>query len=209
MRILTFISLLVTLVACAQTEDNNDQTEANLEQYQTAYFASGCFWCLEAIFQTVDGVIEAESGYSGGETKDPTYEQVCTGKTGHAETVKVYYDSTKVSYIELVEVFFNSHDPTTKNQQGPDSGTQYRSAIFYQNSEEKRTAEELISEYLSQERFTRITTEVAAFDVFYKAEEYHQDYVKKNQEASYVKHVSKPRLEDFLKKMPKYRKDKP
>lgn len=208
MKFLSLVFLSIALVSCAQ-EKNTHPEKADLSRYQTAYFASGCFWCLEAIFETVDGVVEAESGYSGGTVSDPSYEMVCTGSTGHAETVKVYYDSSKVNFYELVEVFFNSHDPTTENQQGPDYGTQYRSAIFFTDSNEKNIAESYIKDMLETGTYERITTEVTQFNNFYLAEEYHQDYVKKNQEKAYVQRVSLPRLQRFFNKMPEYRKSYP
>jgi peptide-methionine (S)-S-oxide reductase len=169
-------------------------------KYKDAYFASGCFWCVEAIFETVKGVDYAESGYSGGNTKNPSYEDICTGKTGHAETVKVHYDTTIISYKELLRVFFNSHDPSTLNQQGPDRGTQYRSAIFYKTATEKEQANSYIKQLKKEGKFKTITTEVEPFTVFYKAESYHQDYEKNNPDNPYIENVSKPRLNAFKKK---------
>lgn len=196
-------------MACSQEKSTSKKSTEDLSTFQTAYFASGCFWCLEAIFETVDGVEEAESGYCGGDIENPTYEMVCTGATGHAETVKVYYDSSKVNYEQLVEIFFNSHDPTTKNQQGPDTGTQYRSAIFYTNDSEAEIANTYIKNLLSSQAFHKITTEVTLINKFYKAEAYHQDYVRKNQEKAYVQRVSLPRLQRFFNKMPEYQKSNP
>lgn len=179
----------------------------SLDSLQTAYFASGCFWCVEAVYESVNGVIEAESGYAGGTTADPTYEDVCSGNTGHAETTKIYYDSTVISFEELVDVFFNSHDPSTYNQQGPDHGTQYRSIAYYQNEREKRIIEEKILTLLTEKVYSTITTEVKELDTFYRAEDYHQDYVRKNQSNSYVRNVSIPRVNDFKQKMPTVVKD--
>lgn len=184
----------------AKSEMKSNSTQ--LDTLQTAYFASGCFWCVEAIFQSVEGVYEVVSGYSGGKEKNPSYVSVSMGQTGHAETVKIYYDSTKVKYATLVDVFFDSHDPTTKNQQGADRGTQYRSAIFYKNSNEQKIAKEKIANLLSSSTFSKITTEVTAFDTFYLAEEYHQDYEMRNPTNGYVKNVSIPRLNAFKKKRP-------
>jgi peptide-methionine (S)-S-oxide reductase len=169
-------------------------------KYKDAYFASGCFWCVEAIFETVKGVDYAESGYTGGSTKNPTYEAICTGKTGHAETVKVHYDTTVISYKDLLRVFFNSHDPSTLNKQGPDSGTQYRSAIFYTNSYEKNLSTEYIKQLKKDGKFKSITTQVEPLTVFYKAEAYHQDFEKNNPNNPYVKSVSHPRMDAFKKK---------
>lgn len=167
---------------------------------KTAYFASGCFWCTEAIFELIVGVKSAESGYTGGKTVKPTYEQVCSGKTGHAEAIKVVYYPATVSYEKLVRAFFESHDPSTLNQQGPDKGTQYRSAIFYQNETEKQLSLAYIKELKVKGTYKTITTEVAPFSVFYPAEFYHQDYEKKNPNNGYIQAVSKPRMAAFKKK---------
>ena len=196
---------LLAFQSCAQKTDNEKNLKRNsipkdLSKFQTAYFASGCFWCVEAIYESVEGVVEAESGYAGGSTKNPTYEEVCRGNTGHAETVKIYYDSTKVSYNELVRVFFNSHDPTTLNKQGPDSGTQYRSAVFYKNSSEKEITERYIDSLTSKKIYPTITTELAPYTVFYKAEIYHQDFKACNPNNPYIQNVSNPRLKEFQKK---------
>lgn len=177
-------------------------------KYKDAYFASGCFWCVEAIFETVKGVDYAESGYTGGSTKNPTYEAICTGKTGHAETVKVHYDTTVISYKELLRVFFNSHDPSTLNKQGPDSGTQYRSAIFYSNIYEKNLTTEYIKQLKKDGKFKTITTQVEQLTTFYKAEGYHQDFEKNNPNNPYVKSVSHPRMDAFKKKSKEFLKKK-
>jgi peptide-methionine (S)-S-oxide reductase len=214
MRTFSLLSaLFIALCACSQREqqtvqNSQEKKSANLDSLQTACFASGCFWCVEAIFESLDGVEEVVSGYSGGKEKNPTYEQVSAGLTGHAESVKIYYDSTKVTYQTLLEVFFGSHDPTTLNQQGPDRGKQYRSAIFYKNASEKEAAEKYIQELLKAKTFTKITTEVAPFSVFYKAEDYHQDFEQLNPENSYVRGVSIPRLNKFKQKFPKLLKKK-
>ncbi len=205
--------MFIALCACSQKEEQTtskgtEKKSTNLDGLQTAYFASGCFWCVEAIFESVDGVEEVVSGYAGGKEKNPTYEQVSAGLTGHAESVKIYYDSTKVSYQSLLEVFFGSHDPTTLNQQGPDRGKQYRSAIFYKNQGEKTAAETYIQELLKAKTFSKITTEVAPFSGFYEAEEYHQDYEQLNPDNSYVRAVSIPRLNKFKQKFPKLLKKK-
>ena len=179
---------------------SSSYAQKSKSKYKDAYFASGCFWCVEAIFETVKGVDYAESGYTGGSTKNPTYEAICTGKTGHAETVKVHYDTTVISYKELLRVFFNSHDPSTLNKQGPDSGTQYRSAIFYSNSYEKSQASDYIKQLKKEGKFKTITTQVEPLTVFYKAESYHQDFEKNNPNNPYVKSVSHPRMDAFKKK---------
>ena len=173
---------------------------AQKEATKTAYFASGCFWCSEAIFELIVGVKSAESGYTGGKTVNPTYEQVCSGNTGHAEAIKVVYYPSTVTYEKLVRAFFESHDPTTLNQQGADKGTQYRSAIFYQNDAEKQYANTYCKELVTNGTFKLVTTEVVPFTIFYAAESYHQDYEKKNPNSGYIQAVSKPRTLAFKKK---------
>lgn len=152
----------------------------NQQDYKTAYFASGCFWCVESIYENLKGVKEVKSGYSGGKTINPTYNQVISGKTGHAEAIKVIYNPNIISFETLVDVFFGSHDPSTLNQQGPDRGTQYRSVAFYSNEVEQKIINDKIDELLEMKIFKIITTEVKKFEKFYFAEEYHQDYKKKN-----------------------------
>lgn len=182
-------------------------SKQDLQKYETAYFASGCFWCVEAIFESVKGVKEAISGYSGGTEENPTYEQVSYGKTSHAEAVEVYYDPKEISYIELVQVFFGSHDPTSLNRQGPDRGAQYRSIAFYKNPEEKKIIESYMAALEESGNYNDpIVTEVTAFTKFYDAEDYHQDYEKKNPNNSYVRQVSVPRLNRFKKNFPDYLK---
>ncbi|MFT5858343.1 MAG: peptide-methionine (S)-S-oxide reductase [Flavobacteriaceae bacterium] len=207
-RLLSIFVLGFALYSCAETSSTipevakNQMTPADLESAQVAYFASGCFWCVEAVYESVEGVHEAVSGYSGGPSENPTYAEICTGRTGHAEAVKVYYDSSVVSYQTLVDVFFNSHDPTTLNRQGPDSGTQYRSAVFYQTEAEKKIVKATIKALLSEGEFNNITTEVSKLDIFYDAEDYHQDYERNNPNQPYIKGVSIPRLNAFKAKMP-------
>jgi len=204
-KLKVIILLFISVNSIAQPANTNSlkkSVSTQLDTLQTAYFASGCFWCVEAIFQSVEGVHEVISGYSGGKEKNPSYATVSMGQTGHAETVKIFYDSSKVNYSTLVDLFFDSHDPTTKNQQGADRGTQYRSAIFFQNINEQKIAQEKIKVLLSSGKFSKITTEVTAFDIFYKAEDYHQDYEVNNPNNGYVKNVSIPRLNAFKKKRP-------
>jgi len=180
-----------------------------LQQYETAYFASGCFWCVEAIFESVKGVKEVVSGYSGGPETDPTYEQVAYGRTGHAEAVEVYYDPNMISFFQLVQVFFGSHDPTSLNQQGPDRGAQYRSIAFYNNEAEKKTIDTYIKALEDNQVYDRpIVTQVVPFEVFYKAEEYHQDYEMKNPNNGYIQNVSIPRLKRFQKNFPDLLKER-
>ena len=196
----SFISCQSSSATLNEKSTNSNASKTNTPPVKTnavAYFASGCFWCVEAVFESVKGVGEVESGYAGGLEKNPSYELVCTGTTRHAEAVKVYYDSTKISYSTLLTVFFDSHDPSTLNQQGPDRGPQYRSMIFYQNEKERVLAENYITNALLKKQFSKITTEVVPFEVFYKAEAYHQNYERLHPEQSYVRAVSIPRLNRF------------
>tara|TARA_R110002049_G_scaffold272734_1_gene450379 strand:- start:221 stop:847 length:627 start_codon:yes stop_codon:yes gene_type:complete len=191
-----------------KTEASKEQDSKRLEGLSKAYFASGCFWCVEAIFEEVKGVEEAVSGYAGGKEKNPTYEQVSAGLTTHAEAVMVYYNPDKVDFKTLVKVFFGSHDPTTLNQQGPDRGPQYRSIAFYSNENEERIIKEYIAQLKAENVYNdEITTEVKKLDMFYNAEEYHQDYEKNNPNNSYVRNVSIPRLKRFEAKYPELLKD--
>ncbi|MDP2526940.1 peptide-methionine (S)-S-oxide reductase MsrA [Maribacter dokdonensis] len=180
-----------------------------LSKYETAYFASGCFWCVEAIFESVNGVKEVISGYAGGEQKNPTYEEVGYGKTDHAEAVEVYYDPKVISFTQLVQVFFGSHDPTQLNRQGPDRGRQYRSIAFYKNEDEKKIIESYIQALVDNKVYDNdpITTEVTPYTVFYKAESYHQDYEKNNPNNSYIRNVSIPRLNRFKANFGDYLKE--
>lgn len=182
-------------------------SKQDLQKYETAYFASGCFWCVEAIFESVRGVKEVISGYAGGIEENPTYEEVSYGKTTHAEAVEVFYDPKEISYFELVQVFFGSHDPTSLNRQGPDRGAQYRSIAFYKNSEEKKIIESYMAALEESGKYKDpIVTEITAFSKFYDAEDYHQDYERKNPNNSYVRQVSVPRLNRFKKNFPDYLK---
>ena len=164
---------------------SNVVTKTISEATEVAYFASGCFWCVEAIFESVVGVEEAVSGYAGGFTENPTYQKIGTGNTGHAEVVAVYYNSKKVSFETLVAVFFGSHDPTTKNGQHPDYGTQYRSIAFYKTHAEKELIENAIAKLNKEVYDGKIATEVTKLTKFYEAEEYHQDFEKRNPNQSY------------------------
>lgn len=165
---------------------------------RTAYFAAGCFWVEEAMFESLKGVSKVYSGYCGGTAPDPSYEEVCTGRTGHAETVEVHYDPKVISYATLLKVFFGSQDPTTRDRQGPDEGTQYRSAVFYQNENEKAEAEATIEKLDAAGTFGgKIVTEVVPFQRFWKAEAYHQGYERLHPDQPYVATVSKRRYDAF------------
>ena len=158
----------------------------------------GCFWCLEAVYMELQGVTEIVSGYSGGEVADPSYQQVCSGNTGHAEVVQVTFDPEQITYEEILSVFFATHDPTTLNKQGADVGTQYRSVIFYQNGEQKEAAEKLIADLDSQQIWSNpIVTEVAPLEVFYEAEDYHQEYYRYNSAQPYCQVVITPKVATF------------
>ena len=166
-------------------------------ELKNAYFASGCFWCVESIYESLEGVNDVVSGYSGGWLKNPSYRQVLTGKTGHAESIKVSYNPNQISFSKLVEIFFASHDPTTLNKQGPDIGPHYRSIAFYETNEEKIIIEKEIKRLLDNKVYDLIVTEVKNFEIFYLAESYHQDYKIKNPNNPYIWNVSVPRIEKF------------
>ena len=166
----------------------------------TAVFGGGCFWCVEAVYQRLDGVTSVMPGYAGGKVPNPTYEQVCTGTTGHAEVAQITFDADKTSYKELLEWFWKSHDPTTLNRQGPDTGTQYRSAIFYHTPEQQAAAEEIIREITTAKIWPApIVTEVTPFTAFYKAEDYHQEYFRNNAAQPYCRAVVAPKVAKFRK----------
>jgi len=168
---------------------------------QSATLAGGCFWCLEAVYDSLQGVIDVVSGYAGGTTVNPTYRQVCSGQTGHAEAVQIQFDPSIISYRDLLEVFFSIHDPTTPDRQGADVGTQYRSAIFYHTTDQKKIAEATIQE-LSEEKIwpSKIVTEVTPLSMFYPAEEYHQEYFARNPDQGYCAMVVSPKVAKFRQK---------
>jgi peptide-methionine (S)-S-oxide reductase len=179
------------------SQKESSMTTANVE---TATFGAGCFWCVEAVFQRLEGVLSVESGYSGGTKPNPTYEQVCSGTTGHAEVTQITFDPKVISYDELLEVFWKTHDPTTLNRQGNDVGTQYRSAIFYHNEKQKELAEKYKKELDASGAFEKpIVTEISPFTAFYKAENYHQNYYNDNSFQPYCMFVIRPKLTKFEK----------
>jgi peptide-methionine (S)-S-oxide reductase len=197
MKIVSYVILFFAVVSCTNAQTKKLSIEPKNGQ-SVAVFASGCFWCTEHVFEAVVGVDEAISGYSGGTTKNPSYEQVGSNRTGHAESIAVFYDPKVISFKELVNVFFASQDPTTPNQQGPDRGSSYRSIAFYKNAAEKKIIEDKIKELTDKKVFTNpIVTEVKPVTDFYEAEDYHQDYVKNNPNQPYVKGVSVPRYNKF------------
>ena len=167
---------------------------------ETAVFGGGCFWCLEAVFQRLPGVKSVESGYAGGRVENPTYKQVCSGNTGHAEVVRVSFDPGQISYRDLLDVFFAIHDPTTLNRQGNDLGTQYRSVIFYNSDEQRREAEQAIAELTAAHEFSApIVTTVNPLATFYAAEDYHHNYFNDNSNQPYCRFIIAPKLEKFRK----------
>lgn len=204
-----FIAIIVGifLLSCqTQGNDGSSGTEASVEKevinYQnldTATFAGGCFWCVEASFEQIKGVAEAVSGYSGGTKATADYRLVSSGQTGHAEAVQVFYDPSIIDYETLLDIFFTAHDPTQLNRQGPDIGPQYRSEIFYHNEEQKELAEKKMKQ-LANDFSSPIATKLSKLDVFYDAEDYHQDYEEKHPNNGYIVNVSRPKIEKVAKK---------
>jgi peptide-methionine (S)-S-oxide reductase len=193
----------VTKSEIANAEPVEVPAENGMER---AYFASGCFWCVEAIYESIEGVDEAISGYAGGHTKNPTYEESNTGRTGHAEAVEVIYDPESVDFRTLVEVYFGSQDPTQVNGQGPDIGSQYRSIVFFQNQQQKEIVEEVKSQ-VAQDYEEPIAAEILPFQKFWVAEDYHQDYERNNPNNPYIQNVSIPRLNRFKSNFPEILKE--
>jgi len=194
--------LAVTALACARSRPeshNSPNTFAmSMDSYDVATFGAGCFWCTEAIFSRLEGVISVVPGYSGGHVPNPTYEQVCSGTTGHAEVCQITYDPNRISYDELLEVFWKTHDPTTPNRQGNDIGTQYRSVIFY-HSDEQRQRAEYFKQLLDSSGVYEapIVTEIVPFERFWPAEEYHRNYFERHPEKAYCALVIRPKVEKF------------
>ena len=189
--------LLFILSINLQAQQKNKNMSDHL---QTATFGNGCFWCTETIFQRLKGVHSVLPGYSGGAVKNPSYKEVCTGRTGHAEAIQILYDPDEISYETLLEVFFFTHDPTTLNRQGNDVGTQYRSVIFYRDEDEKMMAEKMIRRLDAEKVYPDpIVTQVVPFEAFYEAEDYHRDYYNNNKEQPYCRAVINPKLNKFLK----------
>lgn len=203
------VALLTQMSACAQDgivqsktfkEMNNAEATNKEQRTEVATFGAGCFWCTEAQFQQLEGVEKVESGYSGGFVDNPTYTQVCTGTTGHAEVTNIHYDPSKISFDELLAAFWVAHDPTQLNRQGNDVGTQYRSVIYYHNEEQKQKAEEYKKKLNEEQAYSSdVVTEISPFTKFYKAEDYHQNYYNQNGSQSYCMFVVKPKLDKFKK----------
>ena len=203
--LLVLLVLTMSLQSCGQNKESKKTTSKNEQtmnntNLDTITLAGGCYWCIEAIYQRLDGVVSVESGFTGGNMKNPSYRDVCTGTTGHAECVQVTYDKTKTNLDEIFKVFFTVHDPTTLNRQGADEGTQYRSGIFYRNDEQKQAAEGIIKALTEAKIYSDpIVTEVTPFTVFYKAEDYHQDYYNQHGSQPYCQIVIRPKVEKFEK----------
>jgi peptide-methionine (S)-S-oxide reductase len=194
----------LTLISCAQT-DRFSTSFANINSMtniktDTATLGAGCFWCVEAVFQQLDGVLKVTSGYSGGHVANPTYEQVCSKNTGHVEVAQIVYDPSKITFDEILEVFWKTHDPTTVDQQGNDRGPQYRSVIFYNSPEQKQKAEEYKAELDKSGAWSKpIVTTIEPLKNFYVAEDYHQNYYNNNTDQMYCRYVIQPKLEKFEK----------
>lgn len=213
LQLITIFTLLLS--ACGETTNKKIQMEtknrltstesesvqgSNPSSYDTITLGGGCFWCVEAVYEMLDGVGKVESGYSGGTIKNPSYREVCAGTTGHAEVAQITFDNSKTSFEEILKVFFTVHDPTTLNRQGPDIGTQYRSVIFYRNDNQRKIAESIIDDLNKNKVYSKpVVTQLEPFTVFYKAEDYHQDYYNQNKEAPYCRMVIQPKLEKFEK----------
>ena len=190
-------SILICLFALSLSGFAQNKKTSNLE---TITLGGGCYWCVEAVYENLDGVKSVVSGFSGGKVANPTYEEVCTGETGHAEVVQVTYDKNKTDINEIFKVFFTVHDPTTLNRQGADVGTQYRSVIFYKNDEQRKAAQSIIVELNKAKVYSSpIVTKVQPFTKFYKADDYHQNYYANNKSQPYCKMVIQPKLEKFEK----------
>jgi len=205
MRSSLFLVFVVSsLFSCSQSEATSGKAKKQIDlpsdRMDTLTLGGGCYWCVEAVYERLEGVQEVISGYSGGRMKDPTYEMVCTGTTGHAEVVRVIFDTTKTSVYEVLKVFFTVHDPTTLNRQGADVGTQYRSVIFYRNEQQRRITGELIA-VLNEEKVypNPVVTEVSPLKAFYIAEDYHQDYYARNPSQGYCRLVIQPKIDKFEK----------
>ncbi|MBI83367.1 MAG: peptide-methionine (S)-S-oxide reductase [Planctomycetaceae bacterium] len=186
-----------------------NQEKGAPEKAAVATFGAGCFWCVEAVFEELEGVLDVSSGYTGGTVDNPTYRDVCTGLTGHAEVCQIQYDSANISYDELLEVFWKTHDPTTLNRQGPDSGTQYRSVIFYHNIEQKELAEQYKQKLDASGAWDNpLVTEISPLPKYYPAEDYHQDYFKLNPNQRYCSFVIRPKVKKFKSAFPDKLKQK-
>lgn len=209
MRNLSIVIVSFLFVIITTNAQNKKMTKTiKNESKALATFAGGCFWCTEAIFEQLKGVSSVVSGYSGGTVKNPAYREVVTGRTGHAEAIQITYNPSEISFIELLDIFFSTHNPTTLNRQGYDVGTQYRSAVFYHNKEQEDAANAMIDALTEAKVYdNKIVTEVVPFTNFYTAESYHQDYYNNNKSQPYCENVINPKLVKFLKKYTSKLKD--
>jgi len=207
-KTLTLLMFAAGIQACGQSVPNSDSAKTDSSKtksmtimtpvYDTATFGAGCFWCVEAQFQLLAGVISVASGYSGGTVKNPSYDMVCTGRTGHAEVCQIVFDTTKITYDEMLAAFWQCHDPTQLNRQGNDVGAQYRSVIYYHSDDQKTRAEHYKNEMNSKNTWgAPVVTEISPFTVFYKAEGYHQNYYNENKQQGYCQFVVRPKVEKF------------
>jgi len=207
-----YAALITTLSACSQSNSNSKKIDLpamnpTSDSVEIATFGAGCFWCVEAVYQQVNGVLKVESGYAGGAIKNPSYKEVCTGRTGHAEVCQITFDPRVVNYNQLLEVFFGTHDPTTLNRQGGDVGTQYRSSIMYHSDAQKASAELAIQAANASGNWSDpVVTEVVPADTFYRAEDYHMDYFTLHGEQPYCQMVVRPKVEKFKKTFSEYLK---
>jgi len=206
-----FASIVIILIVAFSTTvidaQNNSKIHKMETKYETITLGAGCFWCVEAIYDRLNGVVSVTSGYSGGQVENPTYAAVCTGETGHAEVVQIVFDPKIIPFAKVLEIYFKTHDPTTLNRQGADIGTQYRSVIFYHNEEQKKVAQE-VKEMLNKSGIWSdpIVTSIDVFTNFYKAENYHQDYFANNAKQPYCQMVVNPKVEKFEKLFKDYLK---
>jgi methionine-S-sulfoxide reductase len=202
-QLLFVIACIITVTSCAKSKSKvvtMIEPELNQSNIDTITLGGGCFWCVEAVYQQLKGVVSVASGYAGGHVINPTYKQVCEGTTGHAEVIQIVFDNSVTSLKEVLQVFFTVHDPTTLNRQGADVGTQYRSVVFYRSSEQQNIAKDIIMQLNEVGAFpSKIVTEVAPLHVFYKAENYHQNYYRLNSSEGYCRMVIQPKLEKFKK----------
>jgi peptide-methionine (S)-S-oxide reductase len=199
-HIFLVFTLFICLSACAQNKTNSKNNKINMTHTETITLGSGCFWCTEAIFQRLQGVVKVTSGYSGGFVDNPTYEQVCDKNTGHAEVCQIVYDTTQIKLDDILAVFWKTHDPTTLNQQGNDVGPQYRSVVFFHNEHQKELARQYITALNDSKAWANpVVTTVEPFQKFYAAENYHQNYYNDNKNQGYCRYVIGPKLEKFEK----------
>jgi len=207
-KISFIIAIAFSIIACNASEKPKENKLMEKGPTEIAILGAGCFWCVEAVFEDLKGVYKVESGYMGGKIRNPTYKEVCSGMTGHAEVAKITYNPEEISFEFILSVFFKTHDPTTLNYQGNDHGTQYRSSIFYTSEAQKIAAEKIIEQLNEEKAYPKpIVTEVTKFDIFYVAENYHQNYFKNNPNQSYCQYVIQPKVDKFKKVFKDYLKN--